>query len=157
MNRMRRTCRNSRACPGVTPIQAALSNTVGEARLCDMGEGQWAYALENAVESAPASSTGNASPAVKTINIPWLLDTFHISEIDLLKLDIEGAECAVLDESARQWLARCKRVSIEPHDWLNRRSSRTIFRRFLEFPQFTCRAVGELLIFENRERIAAAS
>lgn len=85
------------------------------------------------------------------------METYSIETIDLLKLDIEGAECAVLDESARKWLPRCRCVSIEPHDWLNPESSRTIFRRFLEFSQFSCRAVGELLVFDNRELACAAS
>jgi len=50
---------------------------------------------------------------VQTISIPDLMDRFHLSHVDLVKMDIEAGEWLVFDDPAA--LARCETVIGELH------------------------------------------
>lgn len=52
---------------------------------------------------------------VECISIPTLIEQYGILSIDILKLDIEGAEGAVLDKNAINWLKCVKMIIIEIH------------------------------------------
>lgn len=60
----------------------------------------------------------------KTVRVSKIsLDEFcqerSIDRIDLLKLDIEGAELEVLEGMSEQLLSRCVQITVEFHDFLN--------------------------------------
>lgn len=55
--------------------------------------------------------------AIPTLTIPDLLARYEIERIDMLKLDVEGAERELLqDPSADVWLGRTRRLVIELHE-----------------------------------------
>ena len=45
-----------------------------------------------------------------------MLKDYNIKEIDILKMDIEGSEYYVFDDSANSWLEKTKIIIIEMHD-----------------------------------------
>jgi hypothetical protein len=49
------------------------------------------------------------------ISLPTILRRFSIPRIDILKIDIEGAESAVLGEEALAWLPSIGMLIIEIH------------------------------------------
>jgi FkbM family methyltransferase len=53
---------------------------------------------------------------VESMTIPGILDAFGVPHIDILKIDIEGAERTVFQDSARLWLDRVRVIAIELHD-----------------------------------------
>lgn len=53
---------------------------------------------------------------IKAYTVNEILDKFSIDKIDLLKVDIEGAEKELFSENVDQWLPRVKVVMIELHD-----------------------------------------
>ncbi len=62
-----------------------------------------------------SSASGQDTGAIEATSIPKVLDAASWDDIDILKMDIEGAEAAVLNHRADSWLARVRRVILEPH------------------------------------------
>jgi FkbM family methyltransferase len=58
----------------------------------------------------------SADGAIAALTIPDILAEAGASSLDLLKLDIEGAEREVFANGDRQWLAQVKALVIELHD-----------------------------------------
>jgi len=52
----------------------------------------------------------------KAITIQSLLNNFNIETIDLMKIDIEGAEYELFSKGDNSWCQRVKWLLIEPHD-----------------------------------------
>jgi FkbM family methyltransferase len=52
---------------------------------------------------------------VSSTTVPTILDLMGWDRLDLLKMDIEGAEADVLDNTADVWLRRVGRLIVEPH------------------------------------------
>jgi FkbM family methyltransferase len=82
--------------------QVAVSDQDGIARFSRQGE-SWAHRL-----------AGDGSLEVPTLTISSLLDSVSLAEVDLVKLDIEGAEKSVL-ESLPAWGHRAKCIVAELH------------------------------------------
>jgi len=98
---------NTARLPNVTPLQAAIwSRTAG-------------MDLEN--PSAPGWSrrvreTGTAAGGVQAVTIPDLLELAKLDQIDVLKLDIEGAEVELFSQGSGDWLDRVETIVVELHD-----------------------------------------
>lgn len=81
--------------------------------LSDRGVGQWGYTLTGAQRAAYRRS--HYSITVQCIDVPHICENYDISEVDILKLDIEGAEREVLNHCDR-WIDRVKVIVAELHD-----------------------------------------
>ena len=68
----------------------------------------------NAVESSDSEHDCIATPS---LSVSSLIKKYDMPSIDLLKLDIEGAEKEVLS-TADQWIEKVKTIAVELHDWL---------------------------------------
>jgi len=95
--------------PRVTLLKAALAAQDGEA----------VFAIDDNPEASRIIN-GECSMAVTgkpvlTRSLASLLSEFEAIEVDLLKLDVEGAEYETLLEAPRDILARVKQVSVEFH------------------------------------------
>jgi FkbM family methyltransferase len=62
-----------------------------------------------------AGSIGSGSVQIKTTSIPALLAAYGIPKIDILKMDIEGAEEDVFRKAPEEWLPRIGLLIIETH------------------------------------------
>ena len=101
--------RNCVSLPNVTLIQAALWPLRRRLKLSNRYNQEWAYSVyeENTEENAPE---------VSTISMNDILHNFGIRRIDLLKLDIEGAELELFSTGAETWLQSVGCIAIELHD-----------------------------------------
>lgn len=101
---------NTLARPNVERIRAAVAGAPGTRMVLDPCIGAWGYTV---VESQRhLRSMGQSVPAI-TINA--LLERYRASEIDILKLDVEGAE-KELFESSVDWIDRVRALVVELHD-----------------------------------------
>ena len=57
-----------------------------------------------------------ARQIVKGITIPMILQMHGIDHIDILKLDIEGAEYRVFENNFDEWINKVDQIIIELHD-----------------------------------------
>ena len=100
--------------PGAVLLNVAVAGATGEVTR--------AWGLGSVAEST-AVSRGEAPPAPHTRSVPLLTfdqiverGGFGEGEIDLVKLDVEGAEYDVILGDQAGALARCRRLLIEFHD-----------------------------------------
>jgi FkbM family methyltransferase len=135
-------------------IHGALAATDGSARFIfrDNPEGGGI---------APLSyDRNNPNAKVQMFSLATLSEKFALSRVDLLKLDIEGAEFALLSETPDSVLAAIEQISVEFHDFLPEFKQRGLFeaaRSRLESLGFAClpmafRTHGDVL-FLNRRRV----
>lgn len=105
-------CRNTRDFPNVTVLNKALAPADTTTTLRNRSTGHWGYttvaAPADARESLPIDD-------VAAVSIPTLLANFGKDGIDLLKLDIEGAEHDLLAGDT-VWIGNTGVIVAELHD-----------------------------------------
>jgi FkbM family methyltransferase len=98
---------NCAALRNVLPIRGALWSRAENVALTDPNADKWAFSVRE----------GDADAAtIPGITIESLMDRFGIQHIDLLKLDIEGAEKEVFSSNSTAWLDHVSVIAIELHD-----------------------------------------
>ncbi len=55
----------------------------------------------------------DVSGEIDAITIPYIMEKYHIERIDILKIDIEGSEKQVFDDSANKWIDKVGMLIIE--------------------------------------------
>jgi FkbM family methyltransferase len=84
-------------------------------------------------------------PDLMAVDIPSLIEMSHEPVVDLLKLDIEGAESEVFRAGTEGWLRQVKNVVIEVHG----PECEGIFSAAMQSFDFECVKSGELTICLN--------
>lgn len=115
---------NTQAYPNVHPVQGALWVRSETVRLGDPNAGPRAYRIDS------DTTKGFDVPALDVLS---LMERFEMSHIDLLKVDIEGAEVEIFDESA-SWIEYVSSIAVELHDRFRPGCSRSFFRAVADFP-----------------------
>lgn len=105
--------RNVSPYPNILPLRAALWNRNEEIDLRDPGRGAWGFITET-------SHSGEDSPArtlhtVRGITVDALMAEYMLDGIDLLKIDIEGAEREVFEDTSA-WIGRVRSLIVELHE-----------------------------------------
>lgn len=92
-----------------------------------------------------AVTTGQESGSIEAYDVPTLLGLFQISEIDLLKIDVERSELALFSRNTDDWLPRVRNLCIELHG----KDCEEVFSRALS--KYTCdlSASGDLTVCRN--------
>jgi FkbM family methyltransferase len=97
--------KNVSAYPNVVPVHAALWNKDGKISLCSTGldDDWWAFKTYEGGDNQ-----------VRSITMRTLMTETGIDSIDLLKMDVEGAEVEAFEQS--DWMSGVQVVVIELHD-----------------------------------------
>jgi FkbM family methyltransferase len=125
--------RNTAAFPNIKPVNAALWSEPGSLVLTDPGTGLWGLQVKAA--GAPGAATdhaGESGALVRAITIGDIIHDHGLDKIDLLKIDIEGAEKELFSEPG-PWLAQVDAICIELHDWFKVGCTRTFFAAVHDF------------------------
>jgi FkbM family methyltransferase len=96
--------------PGVKLLRAGIWNENTNLQIKDPGLGKWGFETQAAEAGAK-----NSFPAV---TIDKILADSGMPEIDILKLDVEGAEKEIFGPGCESWLSRTKVLIIELHEYL---------------------------------------
>jgi FkbM family methyltransferase len=105
--------RNVAPYGNVTPVHAALWDEESTVRVVESPYGSWGFRTSADVEAQPDAS----DTTVRATTVPALMRDHGLESVDLLKVDIEGAEKRLFDDSAG-WIDRVGVVIAELHDWL---------------------------------------
>jgi FkbM family methyltransferase len=126
--------RNTSAFPNIEPIHAALWPKPGSVVLTDPGTGLWGLQVRESGEprSAAANAAGQAADSVRAITIDEIIREHDLGKVDLLKVDIEGAE-KELFSTPESWLVHVDAICIELHDWFKPGCARTFFTAVPDF------------------------
>lgn len=92
----------------------------------------------------------------KTVTIPEIMQKRGWQTLDLLKIDIEGAEKDLFEEPLHEeWLGRVRVLVIELHDWLRPGCSSAFFRAVAKLDNIEMSLSGEnIIILNNNVRSA---
>lgn len=101
--------RNIESFTNIVSIQAALWNEETELSLYDPGRDHWGYQTIN------SNSEGELKQTVPSVTIETIMRDHNVDFIDILKLDIEGAEKEVLGFSSN-WIHKVGVLIVELHD-----------------------------------------
>jgi FkbM family methyltransferase len=124
-----------RNCGGVScivPRRAALWSRNTSVRVADDKAENWAFAMKE------DRGSGN----IPTITIPELIREAGVPSIDILKIDIEGAEKELFSNDSSQWLPRVRLIIIELHDRFVPGCSRAFYTAITQYG-FTQEVRGE--------------
>lgn len=107
------------------------------------GDKEWEYQV---------SSTGNDfdSKSTKAITINDIVEKYAIPTIDIIKIDVEGAEKEIFRKGTFDWLSITKVLIIELHDRMIPGSSKVFFQAITEY-DFSLELRGENLIFTRKD------
>jgi FkbM family methyltransferase len=102
--------KNCRAVSNVTPVRAALWPKECKLKIKNPNAEAWAFAISD------ECSGSDSSPRVDAITVKDILCRLNTDHIDLLKIDIEGAERQLFSEGSDEWLGQVRFIIIELHD-----------------------------------------
>ncbi len=95
---------------------------------------------------------GKIRGGVEAVDIVHLMENYGLSEIDVLKIDIEGSEYEVFDETCEAWIDKVRMVIIELHDWIQERGIEKRVLDVMERHKFTYEIIGENYVFIKSEK-----
>jgi FkbM family methyltransferase len=117
--------KNAKLFPKIIPVNAALWNRDGVLQLQDGGGGHWGIRV---VDNMTSSGSG-----IRAMTLTSLLDELQIGKVDLLKVDVEGAECEVF-ENVSPWISKVSVICAELHDRFRPGCSTIFEAATAEFP-----------------------
>ena len=111
---------NTKNYPNIIALQAALWNKVGEIELLDIGYDNWGFMTGDGSNYDTITTPQiQKKHTVKTVTIDSLLNDYNLGVIDILKMDIEGAEKEVLHNHS-SWINNVRSIIVELHVLLMR-------------------------------------
>jgi FkbM family methyltransferase len=111
--------KNTKAYPNVKCLNKAVWPYETSMSIVDKGTGNWGL---QTIESK--TKTGNNIDAV---SISTVMDQFQINFIDILKIDIEGAEKELFSKNYESWLSKTGVIAIELHDNIDKNISAVFY------------------------------
>ena len=129
--------RNTQHLSTVVPIRAALWNRPASLGITNPQDEKWAFQV--------AERQGEKSAPVSAVTIPEIMKRAGADHVDILKLDIEGAERELFSSGYDSWLGRVNVIIIELHDRLRPGCSASFYNAIGRFP-FTQFKRGEHVI-----------
>jgi FkbM family methyltransferase len=127
-------CRNVAGCPNVTPLKRALWKSSGSIELFDPGLDKWAFRANTDVAETGETWLGTPHSVGTTpcVSVADLMREYRLPRIDLLKVDIEGAEKEVFAASA-EWIDKVEVVVVELHDRFKRGCAYSFYNATQDF------------------------
>lgn len=117
--------KNSSAYPSITCEHSAIWNKPNYLKIENENASNWAFRVVESTESDPKS--------FKATSIQAICEKYHIDKIDILKMDIEGAEAFVFDKHSMEWLKKTEYIIIELHDRFQENCSKHFFEAMSHF------------------------
>jgi len=116
--------RNVEPYRNITPVHAALWNSNEIINLVDPGLGKYGFMTEDN-EMSNGALGGLLNP-VQAKTVDELIKEFRLEKIDILKIDIEGAEKEVFEDTSA-WIEKIDTLIIELHDHMKAGCSRNFY------------------------------
>ena len=123
--------------------QKAISNIDDQyIEILDKGYGKWGFMTE--------IKSDNKNSGIKTITINKLSELYNFNYIDILKIDVEGAEKELFETNFEKWIPITKCIIIELHDGIKKGCSKSLFKCISNY-NFSLRIRGENLVLINED------
>jgi FkbM family methyltransferase len=106
--------KNCKELDNVFIIKAALWGKNQKLEITDANSDKWAFSVKESTQHSSADPV--EFNEVTALTIHSILRDFQFENIDILKLDIEGAEKVLFEENSESWINHIKQIAIELHD-----------------------------------------
>ncbi len=104
---------NTAQYPNIVPVQAALWDKNEAINLVDPGLGKWGFMTEK--NDSSKSLTAKHCHSVPAMTVDKIMQDYNLEKIDILKIDIEGAEKEVFGDTS-SWIEKVDSIIIELHE-----------------------------------------
>lgn len=122
-------------------LHSGLWNKNGYLIVKDVGLGEWGMMVEEVEELG--------KDAFKSITMPSLLENYKIETIDILKLNIEGAEKELFADGYEEWLPKVKIIIIELHDRMKPGCSQSFFNAVKEYNFLSFKRGANFILYQK--------
>lgn len=116
--------KNVASYQNIVPVQAALWGHNGEIDLVDPGLGKWGFMTQNSGKSKNSNKHTYQKISAKTVD--QVMREHHLRNIDILKIDIEGAEKEVFCDTSL-WIGKVDSLIIELHEHMKLGCNRSFY------------------------------
>jgi FkbM family methyltransferase len=137
--------RNTGHLDTVIPLQAALWHRSAQLCIANPTDDKWAFRV--------AAATMMEAAPIQGITVQEVMARAGASRIDILKLDIEGAEQELFESDSDTWLDRVNALIVELHDRL-RPGCSDAFYRAIRRHNFARLYRGEHVLLVRQGRLA---
>lgn len=134
--------RNTSMYENIFLYNAAIWYSETTFTILDNKSGHWGFSV---IEDFNEYTIGQK---IKAITIEQIIESHDIDFIDILKIDVEGAEKELFSKNYELWLPKTKVIMIEFHDRMKKGCSKSVFEAINKY-DFSMEIWGELLIFIN--------
>jgi FkbM family methyltransferase len=107
----------------IIAVQCALWDRCTEIDVTDPGIGKWGF---NTKEKSQSKESDRICHSTHGVTVDRIIEQWRLEKIDLLKIDIEGAEKEVFRDTSA-WITRVNTIAIELHDRLKTGCSRKFY------------------------------
>jgi FkbM family methyltransferase len=119
--------RNCGSLPGVHIVKAAVWASQARLSFAAPDSESWSFSV------VPAEQPESKPQLVTAVTIEELLNKYGFPRIDLLKLDVEGAEIELFGPGCERWLSRVNILVFELHDRFRLGCSRAVYTALTKF------------------------
>jgi FkbM family methyltransferase len=137
--------RNTAPYKNVRVIEKGLWRKTGFIKILNPDASAWAFRVGEAA--------GSDAGSIPAIGVADLLSASGFPAVDLLKVDIEGAEKEVFDSGASVWIQHVRQLAIELHDRVKPGCSDAVMQVVATRPHGASQS-GEYHVFTFAERDA---
>jgi FkbM family methyltransferase len=123
----------------VTALHSAVWSHKTRLRICHDALGEWATQVRECKQGEQAD--------IEAVDIPSILERSKHDKIDILKLDIEGAETVLFSRNFEPWIDRVDAFVVELHG----DSQKALFFQALSREDFDFSTSGELTMARRRD------
>lgn len=114
----------------ITPVKAAIWGSADKRVIKNRDTGHWGYTISDTQNSATSTSQ-----EIDCVTISDLMREHQINKIDILKMDIEGGEKDVLENSS-EWIHSVDVMTVELHDRICMGCDRAFYLATKDFASF---------------------
>jgi FkbM family methyltransferase len=116
--------RNTMPYDNIIPVRGALWNENTTIHLVDPGAGEWGFMTQ--ASGPPEQQCGAIPQPVRGMTVDTVMQEQGIEHIDILKMDIEGAEREVFSDPS-SWLGRVDALIVELHERIKSGCNRAFY------------------------------
>jgi FkbM family methyltransferase len=130
--------KNTKSYTGIECIKAGIWNKNALLKVESLQDNDhWGFVCREVTEE-----TENT---IRATSIPEIMQRYNKTEIDILKIDIEGSELELFSSGYEAWLPFTKVIVIELHDTIRKGCSKSFFNAFAQY-DFSIQIVGENIL-----------